>query len=116
LRVLKIGLTISKESTMANLDQTRSKTTPYDAAEYLKTSERMAAYLEAAFEEGDPRYIVKALGNLARVRGMSQLAKDTGLTREVLNSSLSERGNPTLSTLLKVTKALGIQLKAAART
>ena len=99
---------------MTELDRIRTKTAPYDAAEYLKTPEQMAAYLEAALEEGDPRFIAKALGNLARARGMSQLAKDTGLTREALYTSLSESGNPTLATLLKVTHALGIQLKAAA--
>ena len=99
---------------MAEPDRIRAKTAPYDAAEYLNTPEQMAAYLEAALEEGDPRYIAKALGNLARARGMSQLAKDTGLTREALYTSLSESGNPTLTTLLKVTSALGIQLKAAA--
>ncbi len=99
---------------MVEMDQIRTKTAPYDAAEYLKTPEQMAAYLEAALEEGDPRYIAKALGNIARARGMSQLAKDTGLTREALYTSLSESGNPTLTTLLKVTSALGIQLKAVA--
>jgi len=89
-------------------------TAPYDAAEYLKTADQMAAYLEAALEEGDPRFIAKALGNIARARGMSQLAKETGLTREALYTSLSVNGNPTLTTFLKVTSALGIQLKASA--
>ena len=99
---------------MAERDGIRTRTEPYDAAEYLKTPEQMAAYLEAALEEGDPRMVAKALGNIARARGMTQLAKETGITREALYTSLSESGNPTLATLLKVTTALGIQLKAAA--
>ena len=98
---------------MVERDRNRARTAPYDAAEYLKTPEQMAAYLEAALEEGDPHFIAKALGNIARARGMSQLAKETGLTREALYTSLSGSGNPTLATIMKVTSALGIHLKAS---
>ena len=91
---------------------TRTKTRPYDAARYLKTEEDMAAHLEAALEDGDSRLVAMALGDIARARGMAQLAKDTGLNRESLYTALSADGNPTLATFLKVTGALGIQLKA----
>ena len=74
----------------------------------------MAAYLEAALEDGDPRVVSAALGNIARAQGMSQIAKDTGLSRESLYTALSEEGNPRLTTFLKVVHALGIHLKAQA--
>lgn len=71
----------------------------------------MAAYLEAAIEEsdGDPAFIAMALGDIARARGMAELARETGLGRESLYKALSAEGNPQLSTVLKVTKALGLQ-------
>jgi probable addiction module antidote protein len=84
----------------------------YDAADYLKTEADMAAYLEACMEEADDdaAYIAAALGDIARARGMAQLAKDTGLTREGLYKALSSEGNPSLGTILKVVKALGLKL------
>lgn len=90
----------------------KTKTKPYDSAEYLETTEDMAAYLEAALEDGDPRVIVHALGNIARARGMSQIARDTGLGRESLYKALSPEGNPEFATVLKVVQALGIKLHA----
>jgi len=90
----------------------KTKTKPYDLAEYLETTEDMAAYLEAALEDGDPRVIVHALGNIARARGMSQIARDTGLGRESLYKALSPEGNPEFATVLKVVQALGIKLHA----
>ena len=89
-------------------------TTPYDTADYLKTEEEMALYLDACFEEAgdDPAFIAAALGDIARARGMTQLAKDTGLGRESLYKALSGEGNPSFATILKVTAALGIQLHA----
>ena len=74
----------------------KTLTTPYDTAEYLKTDEDMALYLEACFEEAgdDAAFIAKALGNIARARGMTQLSRDTGLAREGLYKALSENGNP----------------------
>lgn len=93
---------------------TQTKTTPYDSAEYLKTEEDMALYFEACLEEAgdDPAFIAKALGTIARARGMSQLARDTGLGRESLYKALSGQGNPEFATILKVVKALGLHLHA----
>jgi len=87
-------------------------TTKWDSAEYLKTEEDMKLYLEACIEEAgdDPSFIVHALGVVARAKNMSQLARDTGLTREGLYKALSPEGNPTFSTVAKVAKALGFKL------
>jgi probable addiction module antidote protein len=90
----------------------KTKTRPYDAAEYLKTEEDMAAYLQAAIEEGDAALVVHALGNIACARGMSQIARKTGLRRESLYKALSPDGNPEFATVLKVVRALGIELHA----
>jgi probable addiction module antidote protein len=84
----------------------------WDPAENLRTEEEMAAYLEAALEENDPALISAALGDIARAKGMTQIAKQTGLGRESLYKALSPDGNPEFSTILKVIKALGLQLKA----
>lgn len=91
------------------------KTKAWDSAEYLKTEEDMAGYLEACFQEAgdDPAFIAQALGVIARARGMSQVARDTGLTREGLYKALSEDGNPSFATILKVIHALGLELHAA---
>lgn len=91
---------------------TKTKTRPYDAAEYLETPEDMAAYLEAALEDGEPAVVVKALGAIARARGMTQIARDTGLKRESLYKALSPEGNPEFATVLKVVRALGLKLHA----
>ena len=88
------------------------KTRPYDSAEYLTSEEGMTTYLEEALSEGDPALVVKALGAIARARGMTQLAKKTGLHRESLYKALSSEGNPEFATILKVVKALGIRLHA----
>ena len=90
----------------------KTKTRPYDAAEYLETPEDMAAYLEAALEDGDPAVVVKALGSIARARGMSQIARETGLGRESLYKALSSEGNPEFATVMKVVRALGLKLHA----
>ena len=94
---------------------TKTRTTRYDVAEHLRTTEEMAAYLDACFEEadGDATFIAKALGDIARARGMSQIARETGLSRESLYKSLSGEHSPSFDTILKVTKALGIHLHAA---
>jgi probable addiction module antidote protein len=91
----------------------RNKTWLYDAAKSLESEENMAAYLQAALEDGDAAMIVHALGNIARARGMSQIARKTGLRRESLYKALSPEGNPEFSTVLKVIQALGIELHAA---
>lgn len=87
-------------------------TRPWDAVEHLKTEEDMAAYLEAALEDGDPGLISAALGDIARARGMAEIARETGLGRESLYKALSPEGNPEFATVLKVVKALGLRLHA----
>jgi probable addiction module antidote protein len=90
------------------------KTRPWDPAERLTTEGDMAAYLEAAFEDGDPALIAAALGDIARAKGMSQIARETGLGRESLYKALSPDSNPEFSTVLKVVRALGLRLHAVA--
>ena len=90
----------------------KSKTKPYDVTEYLETEDDMAAYLQAALDEGDPALVIHALGNIARARGMSEVARKTGLRRESLYKALSPDGNPEFATVLKVVQALGIELHA----
>lgn len=91
---------------------------PFDAAEYLQSDEDCAAYLQACLEQApdDASVFAKALGDIARARGMMQLAKDTGLTREGLYKSLGEQGNPSLSTIMKVMHALGLQMHIGPQT
>ena len=86
----------------------------WDSAEHLKTDEDMAAYLEACLAEAgdDAAFIAKAVGTIARAKGMTQLAKETGLGRESLYKALSGEGNPSFATILKVLAALGIKLHA----
>ena len=87
------------------------KTTLFDPADYLTTAEGVEEYLRAAFETEDPAFITDALGVVARAKGMSQLATDTGLTRQALYKALSAEGNPEFATVLKVANALGFRLK-----
>ncbi len=84
----------------------------WDSAEHLRTEEDIALYLDACMEEGgdDPAFIAHALGVVARARNMSQLARDTGMTREGLYKALSGEGNPSFATVLKVARALGLKL------
>ena len=95
---------------------TRTVTSPYDVAEHLRTPEEMAAYLEASMEEadGDAAFIAKALGDIARARGMAQAARDAGLSRESLYKALSGDRVPSLDTVLRVVHALGLKLRAEA--
>ncbi len=88
----------------------------YDTADYLKNEEDIAAYLEAVMEDGDPALIAAALGDVARARNMTALAQEVGMSRVGLNKALSGQGNPTLSTILKVSKALGLKLSIQAAT
>jgi len=94
----------------------KTKTTRYDVAEHLRTAEEMAAYLEACLEEanGDAAFIAKALGDIARAKGMSQVARDAGLSRESLYKALSGERTPGFDTILKVMGALGLKLHAEA--
>lgn len=95
----------------------RIKTRRYDVAEHLRTPEEMAAYLEACLEEagGDAAFIAKALGDIARARGMAQVARDAGLSRESLYKALSGDRSPDFDTILKVVDALGLKLRAGAK-
>ncbi len=94
--------------------QMKTRATPYDVAEQLRTPEEMAAYLDAWLEEApdDTAGIARALGDIARAKGMTQVAKDTGLSRESLYRALSADGNPSFATVLKVARALGLKLHA----
>jgi len=94
----------------------KTATTPYDVAEHLRTPEEMAAYLEAALDEatGDAALIAKALGDIARAKGMSQVARDAGVSRESLYKALSGERIPGFDTILKVIGALGLKLHAEA--
>ncbi|KEQ03749.1 MULTISPECIES: addiction module antidote protein [Pseudorhizobium] len=88
------------------------KIAPYDPAEDLSSDEAIAIFMAEAFETDDPAYIAHALGVVARAKGMTQIAKDTGLSREQLYRSFSENGNPTLKTTMAVMKSLGVGLTA----
>jgi probable addiction module antidote protein len=94
----------------------KTKTSKYDVGEHLRTSEEMAAYLEACLEEanGDAAFIAKALGDIARAKGMTQVARDAGLSRESLYKALSGERTPGFDTILKVVGALGLKLHAEA--
>lgn len=92
------------------------ETTRFDVLDHLKTPEERFAYIEAAFEDGDPSLIAHALGDVARSIGMSSVAKEAGVTREALYKALSESGDPKLSTLIGVAKALGVKLSVLPNT
>lgn len=82
----------------------------YDTVDYLTTEEDIVAYLDAVVEDGEPALIAAALGDVARARNLSQLARDVGMSRQGLDKALSGEGNPSLSTVVKVAHALGLQL------
>ena len=94
----------------------RTKTYPYDVAKQLRTPKEMVAYLNAWLTDApdDSAGIARALGDIARAKGMTQLARDTGMSRESLYKALSDTGNPSFDTILRVAKALGLRLRAAA--
>ena len=91
---------------------------PFEAADYLQSDEDCAQYLQACMDEApeDAALFTKAVGDIARARGMMQLARETGITREGLYKSLSEQGNPSFATVVKVMHALGLQFSVGART
>jgi probable addiction module antidote protein len=90
------------------------ETKAWDAADALNTPADIAAYLDAYLEDGTPEELLRALNTIARSRGMTDLARQTGVSREALYRALSESGNPTLDTLMRVMKALGVRLAVAA--
>ncbi len=94
-----------------------TKTAPYDVAEFLETPEEMAAYLEACIQDsdGDAAFIAKALGDIARAKGMTQIAREAGLSLESLYKALSGDRSPNFDTILKVISALGLQLSASVK-
>lgn len=96
------------------VDVTKVATSRYDVAEHLRTPEEMAAYLQACLEEadGDAAFVAKALGDMARAKGMAQVARDAGLSRESLYKALSGERSPGFDTILKVIGALGLTLHA----
>jgi probable addiction module antidote protein len=91
----------------------KTKTIPWDSADYLKTDEDIAYYLEAVFEDGDPALITHALRDIARVKGMWQIAEAAGLGRESVYKAFALEGKPDLASILKVLHALGLKLKVA---
>jgi probable addiction module antidote protein len=91
------------------------KTTRWDASEFLD-NDAIAGYLNAAFEDGNPAFIAASIGHVAKAKGMSQIARETGLSRESLYRALSDDGNPELSTMTKVMRALGMRIQIAPAT
>ena len=98
------------------MNKKKTVTVAYDVSEHLRTPKEMAAYLDACIEEsdGDAAFIAKALGDIARAQGMSKVARDAGVSRESLYKALSGERSPDFSTVLKVTRALGVKLHATA--
>ncbi len=93
---------------------TKTRTDPWDASDYLATDEDVSAYLEAAFDDGDPHLIAAALGDIARSKGMTKIAAEAGMGRESLYKALSVDGNPGFATVLKVLRTLGFRLRPSA--
>ena len=91
----------------------KTRTRRFDAARYLESDEDVAAYLDAVLEDGDPRVISRALGEIARAKGMTNIARSAGMSRESLYKALSPDGNPEMATFLKVVRAFGVQLHAS---
>lgn len=89
-----------------------TKTVPWDSSAALRSNEEIAAHIDAVLEDGDPTLLVHALGVVARAKGMTDLAKETGMGRESLYKSLSSDGNPSLSTVINVLSAIGVKLHA----
>ena len=107
---IKTALDLTRE--LQETVMAKTQTRPWDVAEHLETEEDMAAYLGAALEEGDPALVAAASGDIARAKGMAQIALETGLGRESLYKALSAEGNPELATVLKVVRTLGLRLHA----
>jgi probable addiction module antidote protein len=95
------------------MEAKKKQAAKWDASEYLATEDDMAAYLNAALEDGDTSVIAAALGDIARAKGMTQLSKETGITRDGLYKALSPTGNPSFDTVQKVVKAFGLKLDIA---
>ena len=111
---IQTALELARNLLAVNMEQKMTETRPWDVAEHLETEEDMAAYLDAAMEDGDIAVVVAALGDIARAKGMAQIARDTGLGRESLYKALSTTGNPEFATILKVVRALGLEFHVQA--
>lgn len=111
VKAAKILVANLEDWTMA---KKKTKTSPYDSADYLDSTEAINAYIEEALETDDPAFIAKALGTIARARGMSQIARKTGLSRESLYKALSTDGNPEFGTVIRVIHALGLKFSITA--
>lgn len=111
---IDVALRLARNLQVKTMTMPKTATVPYDVAEHLRTREEMAAYLEASIEaaEGDAAFVAKALGDIARARGIAQVATDAGLSRESLYKALSGERNPTFETVLRVVGALGLRLRA----
>jgi len=96
------------------MPKTKTTTRPWDAARYLESDEDIALYLDAALEEDDPALLAAALGDVARAKGMTEIARETGLGRESLYKALSQEGNPEFATVQKVVRSLGLKLHISA--
>ena len=107
---------MAKSSTKSRRKAGRSVSTPYDVAEHLRTPEEMAAYLDAWLSEApeDASGIARALGDITRAKGMTQVARDAGLSRESLYRALDKNGNPSFATILKVARAIGVRFHTVA--
>ena len=101
-------------ATSKSKSKTKTKTIPFDAADYLDSDEAIGAYMEEALATQDPAFITVALGSVARARGMSQIAKKAGLSRESLYKALSTDGNPEFGTVMRVMNALGLKFSITA--
>lgn len=108
-----VGIT---QQTVKNLKKQGIKMRPWDAADSLKTNQDMALYLDACLLEGDPALVTAALGDIARAKGMSQLARDSGLGRESLYKALSADGNPEFATVMRVMNSIGLRFKTCTLT
>lgn len=104
------------KATSKTVAKTVTKTTRFDAVDYLNTEERQAAYIATALETGDADFVRDALGLVARARGMSEIAKKAGLNRESLYKALGEAGNPEFGTVMRIVGALGLTLSAQPAT
>jgi probable addiction module antidote protein len=98
------------------MTKTKTVTHPWDVTRHLDSDEAIAAYLDAVLQESDPALLAAALGDVARAKGMTQIARATGLGRESLYKALSPEGNPELGTVLKVVQSLGLRLRVATPT
>jgi probable addiction module antidote protein len=98
------------------MTKTKTETHPWDVTRHLDSDEAIAAYLDAVLQESDPALLAAALGDVARAKGMTQIARATGLGRESLYKALSPEGNPELGTVLKVVQSLGLRLRVATPT